>query len=173
MKPVRLLLATAITALSLNAHAVTAPTDGSWFDFDFDATGSALYDLSTLDTNFTFTIAQASVLRAVDLGFSGDRFEIFANGTSLGLTSFAPIAAGDEQQFDAATALSDGRWSNGSWNLAAGSYTITGVAHLSPFGGGYGQMSVTAVPEPESWAMLLAGLGMLGAIARRRMSRRA
>jgi len=27
---------------------------------------------------------------------------------------------------------------------------------------------VTAVPEPESWAMLLAGLGLMGAVARRR-----
>jgi hypothetical protein len=27
---------------------------------------------------------------------------------------------------------------------------------------------VTAVPEPESYAMLLAGLGLMGAIARRR-----
>lgn len=31
-----------------------------------------------------------------------------------------------------------------------------------------GSISVTAVPEPESYAMLLAGLGVMGAIARRR-----
>ncbi|MDD5481180.1 FxDxF family PEP-CTERM protein, partial [Rhodoferax sp.] len=29
-------------------------------------------------------------------------------------------------------------------------------------------MTVAAVPEPETYAMLLAGLGMLGAVARRR-----
>ncbi|MDR0701980.1 MAG: FxDxF family PEP-CTERM protein [Azoarcus sp.] len=29
--------------------------------------------------------------------------------------------------------------------------------------------SVTAVPEPETYAMLLAGLGLVGAVARRRM----
>jgi hypothetical protein len=28
--------------------------------------------------------------------------------------------------------------------------------------------TVTAVPEPESYAMLLAGLGLMGAIARRK-----
>ena len=29
-------------------------------------------------------------------------------------------------------------------------------------------LSITAVPEPETYAMLLAGLGLMGAIARRR-----
>lgn len=29
-------------------------------------------------------------------------------------------------------------------------------------------VTLTVVPEPESWAMLLAGLGLMGALARRR-----
>lgn len=32
----------------------------------------------------------------------------------------------------------------------------------------YGQLMIAAVPEPETYAMLLAGLGLMGAIARRR-----
>lgn len=32
-------------------------------------------------------------------------------------------------------------------------------------------MTVTAVPEPETWRMLLAGMGLLGAVARRRVAR--
>lgn len=32
-------------------------------------------------------------------------------------------------------------------------------------------MTVTAVPEPETWLMLLAGMGLLGAVARRRAAR--
>ncbi|MDR0633758.1 MAG: FxDxF family PEP-CTERM protein [Azoarcus sp.] len=31
-----------------------------------------------------------------------------------------------------------------------------------------GSVNVTAVPEPESYAMLLAGLAIVGAVARRR-----
>jgi len=45
---------------------------------------------------------------------------------------------------------------------------------LNPHGSGWGPWytvtvtGVSAVPEPETWAMLLAGLGMVGAVARRR-----
>jgi choice-of-anchor C domain-containing protein len=38
----------------------------------------------------------------------------------------------------------------------------------SPYGLALDNVSVTAVPEPETFAMLLAGLGVIGAVARRR-----
>lgn len=37
----------------------------------------------------------------------------------------------------------------------------------------YTLVSVTAVPEPETYAMMLAGLGLIGAIARRRKAKQA
>jgi hypothetical protein len=40
-------------------------------------------------------------------------------------------------------------------------------------GGSLDNISVTAVPEPETYAMLLAGLGLMGAIARRRRANQA
>jgi len=36
------------------------------------------------------------------------------------------------------------------------------------FGGSLDNVSVTAVPEPETYALMLAGLGVLGAVVRRR-----
>ena len=36
-----------------------------------------------------------------------------------------------------------------------------------------GELTVTAVPEPETYAMLLAGLGLMGGIARRRANKAA
>lgn len=47
--------------------------------------------------------------------------------------------------------------------------TFSGVsAILLTAGKSYDNLSVTAVPEPEGWAMMLGGLFMLGAVARRR-----
>lgn len=59
-------------------------------------------------------------------------------------------------------------------NVAAGNYlvqatgTLSGLAsipNLAVIGANY---TVTPVPEPETFAMLLVGLGLMGAIARRR-----
>ena len=50
--------------------------------------------------------------------------------------------------------------------------TATTLSFASNTSGAYGpvldNVAVTAVPEPETFAMLLAGLGMMGMIARRR-----
>ncbi|MDR1423835.1 MAG: FxDxF family PEP-CTERM protein [Azoarcus sp.] len=61
-------------------------------------------------------------------------------------------------------------------SLGAGSYNLW-VSGSSPLGGqGSYSISITssptlAVPEPETYAMLLAGLGIVGAVARRRRAR--
>lgn len=62
-------------------------------------------------------------------------------------------------------------WTSYSKTFVAVS-TATTLSFASNTSGAYGavldNVSVTAVPEPETFAMLLAGLGMMGAIARRR-----
>ena len=55
----------------------------------------------------------------------------------------------------------------------AGNYYLKVIGETNGTSGGLytGAISVTAVPEPESYAMLLAGLGVMGAIAVRRNKR--
>jgi hypothetical protein len=74
----------------------------------------------------------------------------------------------------------------GSGQLAAGNYALQWGGSIqsdsfdvgvlgTQFGSGeftqFGQLTVTAVPEPETYAMFLAGLGLMGAVARRRKSK--
>jgi hypothetical protein len=58
-------------------------------------------------------------------------------------------------------------------NLVKGTYEIHASGSVASGAGGYiaAQYEVAAVPEPESYAMFLAGLGFIGAMVRRRSSR--
>jgi len=70
---------------------------------------------------------------------------------------------------------------NTNFTLGTTPYLVTVKGDtLASIGGGMGTVTVTAlnatvtpVPEPESYAMLLAGLGLMGAIAKRRNSKQA
>jgi hypothetical protein len=66
----------------------------------------------------------------------------------------------------------------GTWRQFSQTFAFSGPQQVdlrfhatgssNSFGGSLDSVSVTAVPEPESYAMMLAGLGLMGAIARRR-----
>jgi hypothetical protein len=68
-----------------------------------------------------------------------------------------------------------------SWQHFQGVVTLNGKTSLTfgaigvtdSYGGSLDNISVTAVPEAETYAMMLAGLGMIGTIVRRRKSKAA
>ena len=72
----------------------------------------------------------------------------------------------------------DDNWSLHADNLAAGSYYIevigktNGTASVS-YSGNISVLTVSAVPEAETYGMMLAGLGMLGFVARRKAAKKA
>lgn len=163
-KKTSLVLAIAVSALAAgSAHAVTveAGTIGSFSHVFSMAPG-------TIDDTVNFSISTPSNLTGTAsnlklsfaslnfLDISGLTVTLWNNSHPLGTVNYGSFA-GDSAAY--------------TFNLpTAGDYhidisgTATGMA-----GGTYGvALSAAPVPEPETYAMLLAGLGVMGAIARRR-----
>lgn len=108
-----------------------------------------------------------AVLTVTDAFFSGERFELFDFGASIGLTS-APAATtvvdcGD----DPVTCLATAGISQGTFALLAGNHSITITPTLSD-GGGAGYLRVdSAVPEPRMY-ILMGGFFLLLLMIRQR-----
>ena len=97
-----------------------------------------------------------------------------SNGTgSVGANSFAVTVAGDEIFGSLSASLLP---SNGStpdqytWSLWSINSAIVGLPRNADFAPN-ANISVAVVPEPETYALMLAGLGAVGVIARRRNRR--
>jgi hypothetical protein len=179
--------AAAVIAAPAHATTVALPADGSWSEFDVDSFAAADFGTGWMDNtngsalNFTFTIAAGSVgkLTVVDAGFAGDTFSVTNFGSALGTTS--PVATGTTDgalvlDFDAA--LADPAYSRGVFTLKAGSYSIGGSLLQSVLDSGVAldatsgavRLSVSAIPEPSSAALLFGGLAAVALLARRRRS---
>lgn len=132
----------------------------------FFLTGSAVLNYGAgFDTGFSFyySSSQAASVNVYD--------GLNATGTLLGSISLLAQNASNSCQGDPY-----GTYCN--WSI--GSLAFSGMAKSIDFGGTVNQVgydnitfgSVTpAVPEPESYALMLAGLGLMGAVARRRKTK--
>lgn len=176
--PSRIAAAAALSLVAFASQAQSIPLNNPSFeqpDFGtswFDSTGSA-------------SIAPTG-------GYLSDRYAVMDAGESI-YQSFMATAAGQYTVSFMATGEGRSRiFDSSDFNTALGtsgdpqtlwgpgwhavSYTFNAVAgeslHLffSGRNGGFGvdNVTVTAVPEPESLAMMLAGLGAIGFMARRR-----
>jgi hypothetical protein len=152
-----------------NTPQVLDLTDGSGFFGDTFAAGNSG---ATFDDHFTFTVEGttgwnfdaiiSSISRTADTGLDITGLSLYnASGDSL-------ITAGT--RIDTGTGAID-VWTLSSDNLAAGNYYLAVSGNLVSDGAGSfgGAVSMAApVPEPETYGMMLAGLGVVGFLARRR-----
>lgn len=179
MKAHRLASAALLAAASLAAHATTTDLAiDAWNTAYFGESGTSWLDDYAFNApnplDFTLTLTQSSYLNVTDSGLAGDSFQVVVrdalnnvvvNAATSTVAADANIDFGSD--FDAA--LASQAMSHGSWLLGPGTYTVSGSVLNSAFGAGVAGLSVTAaVPEPATWAALLAGLCVVGAVARRR-----
>ena len=171
----RLLMAVAGAVLVAGAavsHA-GAITTGSWVGFCFGGADSPASvgcqnDATQTSGNaFTFSLLTPMVLAVTDAFQFGDTFSVFEGATLLFSTPIVPVNAITGTS-NPDIAFADPGFSHGSILLGVGSHSIDIFADVSPFGGGGGYVSVGVIPEPEIYAMLAAGLGLMGYVARRR-----
>ncbi|MES2118141.1 MAG: FxDxF family PEP-CTERM protein [Pseudomonadota bacterium] len=181
------LLATVVLATS--CFAAQAATDLSQAPIDIT---QDLADYSSSDFGHTFTLGLGQQAGAAN-NFFADKYTFAVSGLNdvVGLITSLKASANDGLTItgfdlrnvggivfhgtqDVTNYLpGDQAWSfaSGLHPLSAGNYFLEVDGYVaSPNGGSYsGNIAVAAaVPEPETYGMLLAGLGLLGLIARRR-----
>lgn len=159
----RMATASAIMLATTLANAAPLPQE-QWTTFDFytDIENGNWVTEALTPASFEFTLTTPAFLKVVDGGFAGDRFEVFANGASLGTTSVPDASATESYDLNFTAAFADPRWSKATFALNPGSYTITGKAteFVPDLLAGTGALMVTAVPEPQSYVFMFAGLAL-------------
>jgi hypothetical protein len=123
---------------------------------------------------WTFNLGTPSIVAAsltnVEVSFLGNAaggindFQAWLNGTSL-LPSGSTTTAGDIKVKLQVLA--------GAGSFAAGTYQlkVTGSGVTGGSGSYGGNLVATPIPEPETYALMLAGLGVVGFVAGRRRAR--
>lgn len=152
------LAAASLLAVSTFAAHAAVPPNGNlgpltelpevYFDFSSD------FAPSTFSNDYFFSLTGLSdVIGSVGAINNTVTFtDILINGISVG--ALTPTTSG----FGFSVA-----------DLDIGSYTLTVKGNAAPgFSGYVGSIYAQPVPEPESIAMMLAGLGVVGAVAARR-----
>ena len=143
-----------------------------WLDmnnfYDSSATtGTTGYDMIAAATSRGFTIATgAQVHQLLDsLPLTGEKWSSYA--AVMGGINPRELIWGMYDNGDASSAIFPWAWSfstDTTWNIGSTCCTdANGVQNAGSDGNvDMGIWAVSAVPEPETYAMLLAGLGLLG-----------
>ena len=157
-----LALALALLVAPLPASATILALDGGWSDDSLSVVGQP-----TVNSAWTFTIANGARFSLTDCCLVGDVWTL--SGDIAGVTTVG-VGPNDIR----ATGSYGANWLNPTLGkftkyLGAGTYnfSVTGDGG-GGLPAGLGLRLDSAIPEPASWAMLIAGFGLIGMTQRRR-----
>jgi hypothetical protein len=150
------------------SFAAVAGTEGT---ITFDILGyNSLDGQNAYEDDFTLTLNGSTTLvkGSWDLGGGGASGFL---GTFNG-ASYTRIGGHEIEVTAPFTLAASNVLTFGYVSIAAANQSIAGQG-LGDEGWGIGKVTVSAVPEPASLALMLAGLGIVGGLARRRAARQA
>lgn len=133
--------------------------------FEADNEGNTFADRFTFtvdgDVGVNLDAIIASISRSADEGLDITGLALYGEDDTL-ITNGSSLMAGAMDV-----------WSISSDNLVAGNYylQVSGTLVSDTAGSFGGAVMLAPVPEPETYGMMLGGLGVLGFLARRRKSR--
>ena len=140
------MVSSSVPALAVNADLGTLGS-GSFGNF-FGSAAMAFVD------TFTFELASPSTVTGA--------------AAAVGIAQWALVVE-DTMGNDVASDASPGSF---AFNLGAGMYTLNVVGMSAGAGSVYGgNISASPIPEPQTYALLLAGLGIVAFIGARRRDR--
>jgi uncharacterized membrane protein YccF (DUF307 family) len=151
-------LATLLAAVATPASA-TVFTLGSFAAGFSTSYGNSSVVGGAISDTFNFTTDSG--------GASGSVISVAQSGKDIALTSvmldgtsFTPVLGGPTEL-----------WQLALTNIASGAHTITVLGNWDANGGSYGgqlDFSISAVPEPATWGLMLLGFGVAGVALRGR-----
>jgi hypothetical protein len=152
--------------------AATAPIGAGWNAIDVEFDGS-----SDLGFNITSPHSELSYMYYVNLGLKGwvspsgaaqPDYGIFRNGTVGGQADVGLVKNLQSSRYWSGTAYEPNPTVSAWGFINTNGHQTTWIQNVELNAWAVHPGDVAAVPEPETYAMLLAGLGLLGAGAKRR-----
>jgi hypothetical protein len=143
-----------------NTSTITfnGPSSSIGASYGAGTTGKTFTENFTFDQGTFFNVSSAVISIALDSvsGLDITSFTLSGNG----MTASGSMTSGSGSQ----------TWTLSASNLASGLYTLSAIGKVTGSAGGSfgGNISVAAVPENSTVAMMLAGLGLIGFVATRR-----